>query len=375
MVARVRRQPTGRITAEYGPALVALGIGLVGCGMNGQIHAAGLGRLADQGLARNVVAADPDEPARAAAARNGGFARTAASAAEVVEDPDVEAVLVAAPTRTHPDLVRAVLAAGKPLLCEKPLATSFTEVGSLCAEVAASGLTAQVGFQSRFHPLFRRVAALVGDGELGAPMAYVARDDQYWPTGHVVAGHTSWRSQRAEAGGGALLEHSIHSADLLLWLFGPAVRVQAAVGSPFGYDVEDLAGVTVEHASGVVGTLTTVFHGVTDRHERRLEVFGTEGVLEVTADSLLGAPEEGLVVHRNGHPPERPDLDRVRAEDLRSQRAAEGVFFLNEVADAAWIRAVVAGRPASPGFGDALAAHALIDAAYRSAESGAAVAL
>ncbi len=92
----------------------------------------------------------------------------------------------------------------------------------------ASGVTAQVGFHSRFHPLINELVRLTASGELGAPMGYTLRDDQYWPTGDVVPGHSSWRSQRAHAGGGALIEHSIHSADILGWLFGRATNVFAA---------------------------------------------------------------------------------------------------------------------------------------------------
>ena len=96
-------------------------------------------------------------------------------------------------------------------------------------------------------------------------MAYTLRDDQFWPTGGVVAGHSSWRSDRAEAGGGALLEHSIHSCDILGWLFGPVERVYATTRNMFGYSVEDVAALTIEHRNGVVGNLVTVFNGVQHR--------------------------------------------------------------------------------------------------------------
>ena len=56
-----------------------------------------------------------------------------------------------------------------------------------------------------------------------------------------MPGHSDWRSNRAEAGGGALLEHSIHSCDILIWLFGPVARVYATTRSMFGYSVEDAA--------------------------------------------------------------------------------------------------------------------------------------
>ena len=178
-----------------------------------------------------------------------------------------------------------------------------------------AGIPVQVGFQSRFHPLIRRLRSMVESGESGAPMAYTLRDDQFWPTGGVVAGHSSWRSDRAEAGGGALLEHSIHSCDILGWLFGPVERVYATTRSMFGYSVEDVAALTIEHRNGVVGNLVTVFNGVQHREERRLEVFFERASVELTTDFLVGAPEDSFLVHRADEPhAQRYDVNELRAE-------------------------------------------------------------
>ena len=229
----------------------------------------------------------------------------------MIDDPDVEAVVIVTPTTTHRDLVRATLAAGKPLLCEKPLATTLRRrARDVRRGRALGGVTAQVGFHSRFHPLINELARLVRSDELGAPMGYTLRDDQYWPTGDVVPGHSSWRSQRAHAGGGALLEHSIHSADILSWLFGPARARLRATRNVFGYDVEDTAVCTIEHASGVVGTLISIFNGVRGREERRLEVFFERGAVEVTTDFLVGAPEDSFLI-------QRPDQRRRSASTSR----------------------------------------------------------
>jgi myo-inositol 2-dehydrogenase/D-chiro-inositol 1-dehydrogenase len=354
-----------------------LGVGLIGCGMIGQVHAAGLGQLVEDGEVRAIAAADLSEDARAAASRNArGFERLHDDGHAVIEDPDVEAVLIASPTSTHRDLVLATLDAGKPLLCEKPLAPTFAVVREMHDAVAASGVTAQVGFHSRFHYLFNRLRDLVASEELGAPMGYVLREDQYWPTGDVVPGHSSWRSDRAQAGGGALLEHTIHGADVVSWLFGPATRVFGRTRSHFGYDVEDFAAATVEHASGVVGTFVTVFNGVRGREERRLEVFFERGAVELTADFVVGAPEDSFLVQRPDAAAERPDLDELRAAHWRTLGITrDDVFFYLYLGARAWVHAVRDRSIASPGFGDALAAHALVEAAYRSAETDAPIEL
>jgi predicted dehydrogenase len=361
-------------------APVPVGVGLIGCGMIGQIHADGLAKLAADGEIRAVAAADPSAEARAAASRNvagpdgPGFEQLHADGRAVIADPRVEAVMVTTPTAAHRDLVLAVVESGKPLFCEKPLAPTFAAVRELCDAVARSGVVAQVGFHSRFHPIWARFADIVRSGELGRPMGYTLRDDQYWPTGDVVPGHSSWRSERAQAGGGALLEHSIHSADLLSWLFGPARNVYARTRNVFGYDVEDTAALTIEHEGGVVGNLVTVFNGVRGREERRFEAFFERGAVEITTDFVVGAPEDSFLIQRPDEAPERVDLDALRENHFASLGITRRDFlFYTYPADRAWVHAVRAGTPAAPGFADALAAHALVEAAYRSAVAGAPV--
>lgn len=342
-------------------------VGLVGCGMIGQIHADGLRKLSDDGEAVLVGAADPSPDSLEAISRNCPFGYSSDDPNLVIDDAEIEAILIASPTFAHRDLVLATVRAGKALLCEKPLAPSFGEVEELCKVVIDSGLTAQVGFHSRFHPLIDRLRETVVSGELGRPMGYTLRDDQYWPTGDVVAGHSSWRSQRSRAGGGALLEHSIHSADILCWLFGQGEQVHAFSRSVFGYDVEDVAAVSIEHVSGVVGTLLTVFNGVRGREQRRLEVFFEQGAVEVTTDFLVGAVEDSYLVQRPESSPERPDLVMTREKHFERLGITRRDFaFYTYPADRHWVRSIAQHAAASPGFDDALHAHALIEAAYRS---------
>ena len=159
---------------------------------------------------RVVAAADPD-PAGVEQVSQiyGPIEHTVADGRAVIEHPDVDAVVNITPTRFHREYIAAIAAAGKPCFTEKPLAPTFDVVQDIVGIVRAAGIPMQVGFQSRFHPLIRRIRAMVSSGEVGAPMAYTLRDDQFWPTGGVVAGHSSWRSDRAEAGGGALHTRSV----------------------------------------------------------------------------------------------------------------------------------------------------------------------
>ena len=348
-----------------------LRLGIVGCGSIARAHAAALRFLSDDGLVRVVAAADPDPAGVEQVAQiYGAIEHTGADGKAVIAHPDVDAVVNITPTRFHRDYIAAIAAAGKPCFTEKPLAPTYDVVCDIVGIVRDAGIPVQVGFQSRFHPLIRRLREMVTTGEAGAPMAYTLRDDQFWPTGAVVPGHSDWRSDRAQAGGGALLEHSIHSCDILIWLFGPVERVYATTRSMFGYSVEDVATLTIEHRSGVVGNLVTVFNGVQHREERRFEVFFEQASVECTTDFVIGAPEDSFLVHRGDEPDaQRYDVNALRREVI----AADGfdpdrqVFVYQYFAHHAFATALREGRAPSPDVDDALQAHSLVEAAYRSA--------
>lgn len=349
----------------------AVGIGLVGCGSNGQIHADGLAKLVAEGEIRAVIAADPAIEARKAANRNCAFGALTGAPEEVVAHPGVDAVLVCGPTSTHSETVLACAEAKKAVMCEKPLAPAFPEVASMADAVAAAGIVGQVGFHSRFNPLFAWLHDTVTTRRLGEPLGYMLREDQFWPTGSIVPGHSSWRSDPAVAGGGALLEHTIHGCDLLVWTFGPVASVSARTRSVFGFGVEDMAAAHVQHDNGVIGTVTTVFNGVEGREERRLEVFFEKGTIEVTGDFIVGAHEETATVHRPGTEDELVDLAALRERAFVAAGIDRRDFlFYQYLADRAFIHAVRDGSPAGPSFEDARAAHGLVEAAYRSAAGG-----
>jgi predicted dehydrogenase len=353
-----------------------LRVGIIGCGSIARAHAAALRFLADDGVATVTAAADPDAAGIDRVAEIlGDVPHRYGAGADLIADPEVDAVSVVTPTRFHRDLILATAAAGKPLFAEKPLAPSFGVVRELATAIQAAGIPTQVGFQSRFHPIIRQIRSWITDASFGAPMAYVVRDDQFWPTGAIVDGHTSWRSDRSVAGGGALLEHSIHSCDLACWLFGPVQRVSAVTRRVFGFDVEDVAVATIEHASGVVGSLTSVFNGVNDREERRLEVFFEQAAVEATTDFVIGAPEDSLLVKQDRVPVEHVDVTALR----RATFAADGLdpdrqyFVYQYLAYRAFAAALRSHTPPSPTIEDAVHAHEVVEAGYRSAARGAPV--
>lgn len=346
-----------------------IGVGLIGCGNIGQIHASSLARIASDGVPiRPVIAADPSVTAREAAAHNWPFERLVDDPREVLDAPDVDAVFVCTPTFTHRDLILSTLAAGKHLYAEKPIAPAFDRVKEICDAAAASPVVAQVGFQMRRNAMHKRVKGFVESGDLGPPMCYMMRTDECWPTTIFESHVSDWRSQREFSGGGPLIEHCIHAIDLASWMFGPAVRVSASTRRVFGFDVEDTATLSLEHESGVIGTILSVYGGVEGREECRSEVVFERGIVEVTWGVIVDAEENVFRIQRAGEPATYIDPGAILEAHLASLGVGLRPFFWQELASRDFFESIRTGRQASPGFADARVAHATVEAAYLSAE-------
>lgn len=141
--------------------------GLIGCGVMGADHA----RILRNDVAgAELVAVHDADPTRAAAVA-AGDCRIHAEATAVIADPAVDAVLIASPDATHAPLTLAALAAGKPVLCEKPMAATLDEARAVVAAEAALGRRlVQIGFMRRFDPGYRALRTAVADESLGRPL-------------------------------------------------------------------------------------------------------------------------------------------------------------------------------------------------------------
>src|SRR5919107_4929897 len=146
-----------------------IGVGVVGTGIMGGDHARTLAQSIKG--ATLVALADPDVERASAIAGATGARRVHADPHALIEDPEVDAVLVASPDPTHERLVLACLAAGKPVLCEKPLAPTIEGcLRVIEAEVALGRRLVQVGFMRRFDPGYAAMQATLADGRIGTPL-------------------------------------------------------------------------------------------------------------------------------------------------------------------------------------------------------------
>ena len=201
-----------------------LRIGFVGTGLIAWAHGLGLQAMIEAGVIEADVAVVLDR----SAPRAQGFA--AAHGAEVAGDLNglverCDAVWVCTPTAAHRSAVDAALLGRRAIFCEKPLAPDLAGARSLVDAVGRSGRAGPVRAGPAPAPVFRALRALVASGTLGRPMAATVRDDQYFPIQGTYG--STWRADVSQAGGGCLIEHSIHDVDILRFCLGEAVGVSA----------------------------------------------------------------------------------------------------------------------------------------------------
>ncbi len=333
---------------------MTLRIGILGCGLIGNFHARSLQRVSDRATITLVFDIDEDR----ATAFASEFGADVAPSAEALVDA-VDVVYVCTWTSAHDALVALASEAGKPVFCEKPLSVDLDAATALTERVDATGVTNQVGLILRRSPAMRWVAQRLASGVDGPVMSIIFRDDQFLPTqGHYAS---TWRGDKALAGSGALLEHSIHDIDLIDWWIGPIRRVTAMTAFHHGLDgIEDQATVTLQGDAGAIATLISVWHDVMVRPSlRRIEIFCRRGMLTVEGDWL--GPVSWQSDDGSGTLEGPALVDAVRGDGV------------SQNPDREFIDAVLAGTAAHPDVHTALTAHRIADAAYRSAADGGAL--
>ncbi|HEY5880080.1 MAG TPA: Gfo/Idh/MocA family oxidoreductase [Nakamurella sp.] len=327
-------------------------VGLIGSGWIGRFHGESLARrIPETDL---VAVADPAPGAAERVAGELGAPHWYTDAAELIGDPDVEAVVIASPARFHADLVVAAAAAGKAVFVEKPMALTIADADRAIAAAAGAGVPLQVGFNRRFATGFAAARQVIDEGGIGTPqlLRSLTRD----PGGFDPA---------AVKPGTIFLETLIHDFDTLRW-FNPGAQVvdvyavADALVHPEYRDrgLQDTAVVTIRFDNGAIAVAEANFSAAYG-YDVRGEVFGSAGM--VTAGDVHA--NEMRHFHAGGvsGPTTRVNIDLFRDAYTR------------ELADfAANVRG--AGRPVPTGE-DARAALAIALACIRSTETGSRVAI
>lgn len=345
-------------------------VGLIGCGHIGRFHSRNIRGSFRSELVPGEYAAVCDRDIDRAGSFAGitGSRSVTGDAVEVFGLPGLNTVYVCTETAEHPDLVVEAAERGLHVFCEKPLAKTLAEVRRMVEAVEGAGVVNQVGLVLRYSPVFTVMKEMMSEPGLGPLLTAHLRDDQFFP----IRGHyaSSWRGSFERAGGGTLIEHSIHDVDLFRWLFGDITRVRCHTRYTTGHDrVEDVAIATFQHADGHQTSLSSVWHALDDRPStRHLEVFFEGGYFGTDHDFLGPIRWQG----RTGQVHEIP-ADEVfeRYVEIAGLHGAEiDLARAGMYEDYAFLRCVHEGRPAFPDFRTALAAHEVVDACYRSASEG-----
>ncbi|MEA2676040.1 MAG: hypothetical protein QOJ81_181 [Chloroflexota bacterium] len=264
-----------------------------------------------------VVAIASREPGRASAiAAELGIGRAHASYEALLADGDVDAVYIPLPNHLHLEWTLRAIAAGKHVLCEKPLALNAADAARMVDAAEAAGLTLMEAFMYRLHPSWAAVRDLVAAGRIGRLMAI-----QSWFS-YYNDDPANIRNIR-EAGGGALYDIGCYNVNLSRLLFGAEpVRVHASVLRDPANGVDVLTSAILEFAGGGQATFTCSTRTETDQ---RVHVYGTTG--RIAIDIPFNIPPDRptqVFVTAGGDPPVAPasetlafpvsDAYRVEAE-------------------------------------------------------------
>lgn len=375
-----------------------IGIGVIGMGWMGDTHSRSYQeitrRFRDSGIRpRLVICADEVESRARDAQERNGFERWTTDWQQVLADPDVEVVDIAAPNQLHRTIALAAARAGKHIFCEKPVGRAPQETAEIAEAARAAGVLSFVGYNYRWAPLVQYAKRLIDEGRLGQLTHYRGRF--FCMYGANPDSVLSWRFQREIAGLGTLGDLMSHVIDMAHFLVGPIDRLVAnretfittrplsvpGEGTHFTVrsdgprgDVtnEDYTGALVRFANGVQGTLEAcrVING--PKCQMAFEVNGTRGALSWDYERMnelqvylpdgndghegytriMSGPEHGA--HARFNPGAGNSLSY---DDLKAIEAYQ------------FLASIVEGRQAAPGFAEAVAVAKTQAAFARSWES------
>jgi predicted dehydrogenase len=353
-------------------------VGIVGPGrIAGMVHLPSL-KLCPERCDVLAVASRTEEKARAFAAQ-WGITRIYTDWKALLADQDIDAVVICPPSGMTATIAKAAVAAGKHVLCEKPLGLTYADAREVEAAAAGSARIHMVAFTFRFVPALRYLKRLVTEGHFGEirhwRMSYFT-DFMLDPTAPVV-----WRNQRAQAGAGILADMGSHGIDFARYLLGDIVAVTgasrlyvgerpSAAGALVRVDANDACAFAVEFAGGAIGTFdfnrAVAGRGGSGRANYQcIEIHGTGGAAiyelihpfelqislgpAMTRTQQWARAEVPLDLRKYAGSPRNPRVD----DPLLGYKLDQGVAFL---------RAIAGETQEYPTFHDGAEAQKIVDA-------------
>lgn len=260
---------------------MAIGFGIIGCGMIANFHAKA---IEDIRGAKLVGCFDqfPAAGERFAKAQGIPFH---SKLSDMLADDSIDIVTICTPSGAHMEPAVAAAKAGKHVIVEKPLEITLKRCDKIIDACDQNGVVCSAIFPSRFHESSQLMKKAVDSGRFGTVTmgdAYVKwfRTQEYYDSG-------AWRGTWELDGGGALMNQAIHSVDLLTWLMGPAISISAHTSTLAHkrIDVEDVAVASIQFENGALGVIeasTAAYPG----YLKRIELHGSQGTAVLEEEDI-----------------------------------------------------------------------------------------
>jgi len=369
---------------------LTLNIGVIGCGFMGRTHSNAWGRVSnffpvDRRPVLKTVCARSGERAQAFAAQ-WGFEGWATDWRKLVESPEIDAVDIASPNNTHAEIAIAAAAAGKMVLCEKPLGRTPAESEAMVAAVEKAAVANMVWYNYRRVPAVMLAKHLVDEGRLGKIFHYRTVFLQDWTISSELpqGGEGLWRLDASVAGSGVTGDLLAHNIDTALWLNGPIAEVSAMTetfikerkhvgsGKAEPVRIDDASAFLARFRNGSLATFEATRYARGHKALYTLEINGERGSLIWDLHDLHRlqyfdhADESRLRGWRSIHVTDS-DHPYMKHWWVPGLQIGYEHTFIHQVAD--FLAGLESGTPAAPTFRDALQTDYVTDAVLRSAKN------
>ncbi|MGP4690940.1 Gfo/Idh/MocA family protein [Agrobacterium cavarae] len=330
-----------------------IGVAIVGAGIGAE-HLKGYLALPERFSVKAICDLDVE---RARGVANGTSIHVTADLDEVLADPIIQLIDVCLPPHLHFPITLKAHAAGKDVVCEKPLVRSLEEANALLESVKTTGRSIFPVFQYRFGPAMRQLRALIDAGLAGK--AYVASSEVHWNRGKGYY-DIPWRGTWKGECGGAILGHAIHAHDLICYVLGPVDEVFTMADTRVNtIETEDCAALSFRMKNGALATSSVTLGAAEDTSRLR---FCFEG-FTAESGSLPYRPAEDKWRFIARAPTTQAQIDAVLATVGEGENGFTG--FVEAIADAMEGRG---GKEVT--VTDGLQSIELVTAIYRSAREG-----
>ncbi len=284
--------------------------------------------------------------------------------ADLLADPEIDAVYIATPVVLHAKQAMAAADAGKHILIEKPLAMTSEEGAKVVEYCESKGVKIAAGLMMRFGAYVMAMKKAIEEGKIGKPVSAYAQFTCWYPD---MPGN--WRQSKKNGGGGAMMDMGVHCIDLLQYILGSKAKDVVAMHDTltWNYEVEDSSTVLMRLESGAHCVVQSNFNIPDDAAKWRIEVFGEQGRL--IGDTVIGQVDGGsldamFLGEQGGY-----DAQQDKKDGAREQIDVEfGNMYAREVAS--FSDSILNGTPVEVPASDAIQVQKVMESAYRSNDEG-----